>query len=318
MEIAVPGARERARANRWRAAAASRAGATAGAARVCTRAAAGARLGAMNARDDLPIRKHPNTLRAEAPSARKKPLANFARGKSLYVADVDSYELHRSMLYALGAESVSNKMLAHVNVVVHGKPAPPAKAKAKYPKGEYVSAQAVLPLFRQEVDSFAGFIKALREHGFTVRNPSDEGDPQIDFFALPLQKRSLHATLLHYLATSDFIRAFVHPPHVRYDERQDGYEDFTVKTSAGEVTWFYAWQVDAFRRVYAQRGDGDYPLEIKGEQLLTVEPIFWTASTGLVFQGEAHVDSIDGLFIQAGIDARTGEVQGVAISRVWT
>ncbi|MDC3957092.1 hypothetical protein KEG38_24735 [Polyangium jinanense] len=67
-----------------------------------------------------------------------------------------------------------------------------------------------------------------------------------------------------------------------------------------------------------RRGEGDYPLDIKGSQLLRVEPLLWTQSTGMYFHEYPRIDSIDGLFIQAGVDARTGMVNGVAISRVWT
>jgi hypothetical protein len=70
--------------------------------------------------------------------------------------------------------------------------------------------------------------------------------------------------------------------------------------------------------VSAQRGEDDYPLEIKGPQLLKVAPAFWRESTGMYFYEYPHTDSITGLFIQAGVDARTGEVNGAAISRVWT
>jgi hypothetical protein len=70
--------------------------------------------------------------------------------------------------------------------------------------------------------------------------------------------------------------------------------------------------------VSAQRGEGDYPLEIKGPQLLAVAPAVWTRSTGLYFHRAPHIDSVNGLFIQAGINARTGQVDGVSISRVWT
>jgi hypothetical protein len=266
---------------------------------------------------DLPIRKHPDTWQAGAKRA-GKPVANFALGKSVHVVDVDDYELYRSMLYALGAESVSNKMLAHVNVILHGGREAPEKVQKKYPDGDYVPVKSALPLFHQEVDSFGAFVKALQKHGFRVRNPSDEGDPAFDFFTLPLRKRSLHETLLHYLGTSEFIRGFVRKAHFPIEEREEEYVAFPVQTAGSEVTWFYRWQVDAWRRVSAQRGEDDYPLEIKGEQLLTVEPLFWTRSTGLYFHEYPHIDSIRGLFIQAGIDARTGKVNGVAISRVWT
>jgi hypothetical protein len=51
---------------------------------------------------------------------------------------------------------------------------------------------------------------------------------------------------------------------------------------------------------------------------LKVAPVFWKESTGMYFYEYPHTDSITGLFIQAGVDARTGKVNGAAISRVWT
>ena len=263
----------------------------------------------------LPAKKHPTSLHPRAgadPSG-----ANFVEGKSVFVVEVEDYELQRSMLYALGAKSVANKMMAHVNLIVHGGAKAPAKAKAKYPQGEFVRATAVLPLFHREVRSFGGFVKALQGHGFTVRNLSDEGDPDFDFFEVPLVEGSLHRSLLAYLEGSPFIRRFATKQHFPIGEREAGFVDFKVPGEAG-LTWYYAWREDAWRRVSAQRGEGDYPLEIKGDQLLRVEPLFWRESTGMLFHEYPQIESITGLFIQAGVDARSGAVNGVAISRVWT
>jgi hypothetical protein len=242
--------------------------------------------------------------------------ADFVAGKSVFVVDVDDYDLYRSLLYALGAKSVANKMMAHVNLIVHGGKTAPQKARAKYPQGEFVAADAVLPLFHGKVKSFAEFVKALQAHGFRVRNPSDEGDPEFDFFELPLVEGSLHRTLLHYLATSPFVRGFVRKQSFPIDKREDTYVDFPVPGL--DITWYYAWRGDGWGRVHAQRGDDEYPLEIKGPQLLRVAPVLWKESTGMYFFEYPNIDSIDGLFIQAGVDARTGLVNGAAISRVWT
>ncbi|MGK3989413.1 hypothetical protein WME99_40580 [Sorangium sp. So ce136] len=263
----------------------------------------------------LPLKRHPTRLHVQAGKAPASAV-NFAAGKSAYVVEVDDYALHRSMLYALGAKSVANKMMAHADLIVHGGAAVPPKARAKYPSGELVRADAVLPLFRQEVRSFAEYVRALQRHGFTVRNPSDEGGAKLDFFEMPLVDGSLHATLLQYLGDSPFIRKFVRKQHFPIEEREAAYVPFEVP--GGGVTWYYAWVGDAWGRVSAQRGEGDYPLEIKGDQLMRVEPVFWTQSTGMYFYEYPHVDSISGLFIQAGVDALTGRVNGAAISRVWT
>jgi hypothetical protein len=261
----------------------------------------------------LPVQQHPTRLHFDPKAAAPD---DFVAGKSVYVVDVDDYELYRSLLYALGAKSVANKMMAHVTVIVHGGEAAPQKARAKYPQGQFVAANAVLPLFHAKVRSFGELVKALQDHGFTVRNPSDEGDPELDFFEMPLSDGSLHKTLLRYLSTSPFIRQFVQKQHFPIDQREDAYVDFEVPDSG--VTWYYAWRTDAWGRVSAQRGEDDYPLEIKGPQLLKVAPAFWRESTGMYFYEYPHTDSITGLFIQAGVDARTGEVNGAAISRVWT
>ena len=263
----------------------------------------------------LPIQKHPTQLHF-APGTTAKPVADFVTDKSLFVADYDDYELYRSMLYALGAKSVANKQLAHVTVVVHGGSAAPPKARAKYPAATFVPARQVLTRFHQEVRSFNEFVRALQTHGFRVRNPSDEGDPQLDHFELPLVDNSLHATLLHYLGTSPFIRDFAGKRSFPIDTREPAYIDFPVPGT--DLTWYYAWNERAWGRVSAQRGDGDYPLEIKGEQLLRVNPVLWTQSTGMYFHEYPCTESITGLFIQAGVDARTGLVNGAAISRVWT
>jgi hypothetical protein len=261
----------------------------------------------------LPVSQHPPRLHFNPDAA---PVADFVAGKSAYVADVDDYDLYRSLLYALGANGVANKMMAHVNLIVHGGPKAPQKAIAKYPQAEFVHASAVLPLLHSKIRTFAEFVKALQGHGFRVRNPSDEGDPEFDFFELPLAGGSLPATLLHYLATSPFIRGFAGKQSFPIDTREDAYVDFPVPGT--DLTWYYRWQSQAWDRVHAQRGDDEYPLEIKGPQLLRVAPVFWKESTGLYFHEYPHIDSITGLFIQAGVDARTGLVNGAAISRVWT
>jgi len=264
----------------------------------------------------LPPKQYPTQYHFK-PGDAFAPLANFVAGKSVFVVDVDDYDLHRSMLYALGATSVANKMMAHVTLILHGNPEPSPKARAKYPSGEFVRAQSLLPLFHQEIPSFADYVRALERHGFTVRNPSDEADALFDFFELPLCGGSLHETLLKYLETSAFIRKFARKQYFPIEEREDGYVDFPVPGSEG-ITWYYAFRNDAWSRVHALRGEGDYPLDIKGDQLLRVAPVFWTQSTGMYFHEYPREESVSGLFIQAGVDARTGLVNGAAISRVWT
>ena len=262
----------------------------------------------------LPISLHPTQWQFN-PGAVGEPVANFVQGKSVYVVDVNEYDLYRSMLYALGAKGVSNKKLADINLIVHGGEAPKA-ARTKYPAGEFVPAAAVLPLFHQEVRSFGEFVRALKKHCFRVRNPSDEGDPEFDFFEMPLVEDSLHKTLLQYLGTSAFIGGFSVNQTTPHQILDDAYIAFVMPNT--KLTWYYLWNASAWSRVSAQRGEGDYPLEIKGPQLLAVAPALWTQSTGLYFHEHPHIDSVNGLFIQAGIDARTGLVNGVAISRAWT
>ncbi|MEZ4448254.1 MAG: hypothetical protein R3B09_02160 [Nannocystaceae bacterium] len=262
----------------------------------------------------LPRTQHPDNLHFRPGAA---PRENFVVDRNAFVVDVESYDRTRSMLYALGAKSVANKMMANVDLIVHGGGKAPAKAIAKYPKGRFIRAQEVLPLFHQEVPDFAAYVRALQGHGFTVRNPSDEGDPSLDFFTVPLLEGSIHASLLEYLKTSDFVRAFAHAQSFPIDTREESYLEFEVPGGRG-ITWYIRWLSDAWARVSAQRGEGDYPLEIKGPQLMAIAPIFWTESAGLWFNEYPHVDSVDGLFIQAGVDARTGMVHGAAISRVWT
>jgi hypothetical protein len=256
--------------------------------------------------------QHPTAWHAADSPAGPAPLANFAAGRSLYLADVREYDAYRALLYALGAKSVSNRKLAHVDTIVYAA-GPPKDARTRYPNGAFVQARSVLPLFHQEVDSFSGFVRALQRHGFTVRNPSDEGDPDFDHFDLPLTG-TLPATLLQYLVDSPFTRAFAKQQHGHRGARDDAY--VAIEVPGATAPWYYRWVINAWSRVYAQRGEGDYPLEIKG--LVDVAPAMWTRSTGLYFHDEPHIDSVNGLFIQAGISARTGRVEGVAISRVWT
>jgi len=258
---------------------------------------------------DLPEILHP----APRPADAAKVKAGFAEGRCAYLADVPEYDLYRSMLYALGAKAVSNKKVAGVDLIVHAGAAPKA-AREKYPGAALVKASAVPALFRREVDGLGAFVRALLRHGFTVRNPSDEGSPELDFFDLPLEG-SLHATLLRYLAASPFIRAFARNQTRARGEAQPEYVPVEIPETGR--TWYYAWRTDAWSRVSAQRGEGDYPLEIKGPQLLAVLPELWTRSTGLYFHEHPHIESVNGLFIQAGVDAR-GRVEGAAISRVWT
>lgn len=263
----------------------------------------------------LPTNKHSNALHFDA-KKRSAKTNNFVQGKSLFVTEVDDYERYRSMLYALGAQSVANKMMAHVNVIVYGGSTIPAKARAKYPKGEFIAADQVPGLFHDEIESFGTYIQALEKNGFTVRNPSDEGDARFDFFDVPLVGKSLSDTLFEYLKTSSFIRNFVTKQHFPIDKREDFYVDFPVPNTG--LTWYYQWRLDPWNRVTASRGEGDYPLEIKGDQLSRVAPLFWHQHAGLYFHEYPYIDSINGLFIIGGIDARTGHVNGAAISRVWT
>lgn len=263
--------------------------------------------------DAPPISEHKSTLHAGPAPAR--PFPNFVQGRNIHVAEFDAYERLRSMLYALGATSVANKMMANVDMILFGGKAAPAKAKAKYPGGEFLPAHTVLPLFHQEIDSFAAYIAALQRHGFRVRNPSDEGDPEFNFFDVPLEDGSLADTLLRWLHTSSFIAGFATRQNFPIDKREPEYIAFKV---AGDLTWYYAWQRHGWGRVSAQRGEGDFPLEIQGSALMSVEPLLWKQSVGMYVFEYPEIDSVTGLFVQAGVDARTGRVHGAAISRVWT
>ena len=262
----------------------------------------------------LPHTRHPSNRHPDP--RRAAPADNFVAGQNVFVIDVDDYDLYRSMLYALGAKAVANKRVAGVTLIVHGGAKAPKKALEKYPGGRYERDERVLALFHRQIAGFGEYVRALLDHGFTVRNPSDEGDPSFDFFDAPLVDGSLHATLLHYLATSPFVRNKARAQHFPIDTREPGYVDFPIPGT--KVTWYYVWNPDAWGRVSATRGEGDYPLEIKGPQLLSVAPVLWTTSTGMYFYEYPHTDSIDGLFIQAGVDARTGRMNGASISRVWT
>lgn len=262
-----------------------------------------------------PVNEHSSQFHFKSANPEKIG-SDFVEGKNIYVTEVDDYDRYRSMLYALGAQSVASKMMANVNVILHGRAEVPPKARAKYPQGEFFPANKAVDLFHSKIDSFGSYIQAIQRNGFTIRNPSDEGDPRFDFFDLPLVNKSLPDTLLHYLRTSDFIRRFATKQHFPIDKREDGYLNFPIPDT--ELTWYYQWRLDAWNRVSAFRGDGDYPLEIKGDQLLRVAPLVWSESAGLYFHEYPCIDSINGLFVVAGIDARTRNVNGVAISRVWT
>lgn len=264
----------------------------------------------------LPSHRHPKARHPDPRRDAADPATDVIAGATVFVVDVDSYDLHRAMLYALGARSVTNKRMADVTTIVHGTPAPPKKALEKYPSGRYLRADQVLARFHRDVPTFGAYVQALQRHGFTVRNPSDEGDPRLDLFDLEPVDGSLHATLLRYLATSPFIQKFAHKQHFPIDRREERFVDFPVP--GADVTWYYAWYTDTWDRVSATRGEGDYPLEIKGAQLLSVAPVIWSESTGLYFYEYPHADSVDGLFVQAGVDPRTGRIHGAAISRVWT
>lgn len=149
-----------------------------------------------------------------------------------------------------------------------------------------------------------------------VRNPGDEGDPELDYFELPLVDDSVHATLMHYLATSPFIRRFVDRRTPSRGRDSDAFTAFAVPDTGR--TWYLVPTQDAWARVSALRGDDEMEIELKGAHLLAAAPAFWSRSNGLHFNEHPDPDSVEGLFIQAGLSPRTGRVEGVAISRSWT
>ena len=57
---------------------------------------------------------------------------------------------------------------------------------------------------------------------------------------------------------------------------------------------------------------------LKGPQWLAVEPLIMEAEHRPVLPRDPEMESVNGLFIQAGVDARTGLVSGAGISRSWT
>lgn len=97
----------------------------------------------------LPLAQHPNSYHA-SPGTPSEKTPNAVAGKSAYVVDVEDYELYRTMLYALGAKSVANKLMATADLII---------------------------------------------------------------LEVPLVDGSLHATHLHWLGTSEFVRGFTHKQH---------------------------------------------------------------------------------------------------------
>jgi hypothetical protein len=81
----------------------------------------------------LPDREHPTDWHFNGKTKGAAPVANFVQDRTIYVADAP-YDAYRSMLYALGAKGVTNKLMANVDTIVHGAAVPKA-AKTKYPNG---------------------------------------------------------------------------------------------------------------------------------------------------------------------------------------
>lgn len=245
-----------------------------------------------------------------------EPLPNPFEGRSIFVSEDMRYDLTRSMLYALGAKTVSNRMVAGLDLIVHSGPVP-SKVSAKYPSAERVPADRVLPLFRQRLPTLKAYLDALEAHGFTVRNRSDEGDPSLHAIDEPLVDGSLHATLLGWLGSSDHLRRHARKQYFPIDKREPNFIDFTPPGAEG-WSWYYAWDTGAFHHVTAERDDGPFPLLIKGPDLMSVLPVFYKQVTGMYVYEYPHAESITGLFVVAGVDARTGNVTGVTAARVWT
>ncbi len=262
----------------------------------------------------LPLNTHDDAFRKDPVPTEALP--NVFEGRTIFVSDVPRYDLVRSMLYALGAKAVAYRSVPGVDMILYGAPIP-SKTLAKFPTAERVSASGVLPLFRQRVPSFAAFLRALEEQGFTVRNGSDEGDPDLCVLDEPLSEGSLHATLVHWLNTAPFLSGFCGKQYFPIDKREPQFLEFSVPGSEG-LTWYYAWDASAFGHISAQRGDGPYPLTIKGSELMSVLPIFYTQTTGMYVYEYPEKESITGLFVVAGVEAATGKVSGVGLSRVWT
>jgi len=266
----------------------------------------------------LPIKKHSTNFHSNG--VKTEPLENFLEGKTIFFGEIDyDYYVYRNMAFALGAKVVYNKMMAGVDLIIHGKQTPPQKATAKYPDAASKPVSDLVTLFHQQVDNFHSFIKALQKNGFKIRNFSDEGDPEFDFFELDLINDSIHETLMSYLKNSAFINGFI--CQRSFDIRDQNPNFIALEYPSRGITWWYLWTEAGWSRVGAQKylnKDDEYPIEIKGDQLLSIEPVFWKESTGMYFYEYPETESITGLFIQAGIDAHTNKVQGVSISRVWT
>lgn len=261
----------------------------------------------------------PSTTFSEALRSAPVPeeaLPNPFEGRSIYVCESVPYDLYRSMLYALGAKTVSNRMGAGLDQILHAGPIP-SKVSAKYPSAERARADAVLPLFRQRVPSLKAYLDALEAQGFTVRNRSDEGDPDLRALDVPLVDGSLHATLLRWLESSSHLRGYCRKQHFPIEQREAAFREFTPPGAEG-WSWYYAWDNGAFHHVTAERDDGPYPLLIKGPDLMSVLPVFYKEITGMYVYEYPHRESITGLFVVAGTDARTGAVTGVTAGRVWT
>lgn len=247
------------------------------------------------------------------------------QGKTVLFTEKAGYAGKRVQALALGAEGVTDKMMATVGIIVHGGARPPDKVAARYPGGAFHREAEFTALADTQLQSAPQLVAALQQHGFLVRNPSDESDPQLELFEQAPAAADLRASLLSYVRGSALLARYVRTPYGAPPETPAaGFQPLAITRpgAAGapdqEVTWWYAFDHVAIGHVGAERGEGDYPQRIKGPDLWEALSARWQAGASLRLYETPDDDSVAGAFILGGIDRRTGQLTGLCLTRTWT
>lgn len=256
----------------------------------------------------------------------KTPLELDAlKGKTVLFTEKAGYARKRVQALALGAEGVTDKMMATVGIIVHGGARAPDKVAARYPGGAFYREAEFAALADAHLPGAAHLVAALQRHGFLVRNPSDESDPLLELFEQAPAEADLRASLLAYVRTSAFIARYARAPYGAMPETPAaGFQPIRITRPVApdapqsEVTWWYAFDQVAIGHVGAERGEGDYPQRIKGPDLWEALSALWQTGTSLRLYETPDEDSIAGVFVLGGIDKRTGKLTGLSLTRTWT
>ncbi|MFN8396766.1 MAG: hypothetical protein U0176_19225 [Bacteroidia bacterium] len=216
-------------------------------------------------------------------------------------------------LMALGAKTVEETLSDQATMVV-GLERQPDSEFRHLPYYSFAELDAyVLANHRNLLQT----LQALLDNGYQLRNPSDEGWPGPDFHqgGEVLSPSDLPNALLDYIQSSPYVAKWAAQAYASRSAAKRGFEEIAIGTSKA----YLRWEIDPYDyQINLQRGDAEDNRLDNMELNDYYFGAYWTYRVMALLNSEPSNESVDGLFIVAGMDNKDSTFQVVAVPRTWT